>query len=130
MSLAICKLNDVDALGYLADVLTRVFNRHPSSQIDGLLPWTYIWALELRTWPENTAYDPHIPTSFRSARISTGVARQSSKTFQGPRQTGLWLGTGEASPRQHLKEPGMVMILHIARHKARADIAQIEMRKL
>jgi transposase len=36
-----CKLNDVDPLGYLADVLTRIVNDHPNSDIDQLLPWVY-----------------------------------------------------------------------------------------
>jgi len=37
-----CKLNHVEPLGYLADVLTRIVNGHLNSQIDDLLPWTYI----------------------------------------------------------------------------------------
>jgi transposase len=36
-----CKLNAVDPLGYLADVITRIVNGHPNSQIDELLPWAY-----------------------------------------------------------------------------------------
>jgi transposase len=36
-----CKLNDVDPLGYLTDVLARIVNHHPNSQIDDLLPWAY-----------------------------------------------------------------------------------------
>jgi transposase len=36
-----CKLNTVDPLAYLTDVLTRIANGHPGSQIDELLPWTY-----------------------------------------------------------------------------------------
>ena len=36
-----CKLNDVDPLGYLTDVLTRIVNGHPNSHIDQLLPWAY-----------------------------------------------------------------------------------------
>src|SRR6266404_3210435 len=36
-----CKLNDVDPLAYLTDVLTRIVNGHPNSDIDKLLPWTY-----------------------------------------------------------------------------------------
>jgi hypothetical protein len=42
------KLNGVEPLGYLADVLTRIVNGHPNSQIDDLLPWAYIEAPELR----------------------------------------------------------------------------------
>jgi transposase len=36
-----CKLNDVDPLSYLADVLTRIVNGHPNSEIDQLLPWAH-----------------------------------------------------------------------------------------
>lgn len=43
-----CKLNDVEPLGYLADVLTRILNGHPNSQIDDLLPWAYIRSPELK----------------------------------------------------------------------------------
>ena len=43
-----CKLNAVEPLGYLADVLTRIVNGHPNSQIDDLLPWAYIRAPALR----------------------------------------------------------------------------------
>jgi transposase len=35
------KLNAVDPHAYLADVLTRLINRHPASQIDQLMPWAY-----------------------------------------------------------------------------------------
>ncbi|MER8964039.1 transposase domain-containing protein, partial [Mesorhizobium sp. M0701] len=43
-----CKLNGVEPLGYLANVLTRIVNGHPNSQIDDLLPWAYIRAPELK----------------------------------------------------------------------------------
>ncbi|MER8377233.1 transposase domain-containing protein, partial [Mesorhizobium sp. M1406] len=43
-----CKLNEVEPLGYLADVLTRIVNGHPNSQIDDLLPWAYIANHELK----------------------------------------------------------------------------------
>jgi transposase len=36
-----CKLNNVDPLAYLTDVLTRIVNGHPNSEIDRLLPWAY-----------------------------------------------------------------------------------------
>jgi transposase len=37
-----CKLNDIDPLAYLTDVLTRIVNGHPNnSDIDLLLPWAY-----------------------------------------------------------------------------------------
>jgi transposase len=35
------KLNAVDPQAYLADVLTRLVNRHPASQVDQLMPWAY-----------------------------------------------------------------------------------------
>lgn len=43
-----CKLNDVEPLSYLADVITRIVNGHPNSQIDDLLPWAYIRPPELK----------------------------------------------------------------------------------
>ena len=39
-----CKLNTVDPQAYLADVLTRLVNRHPASQIDQLIPWAHAQA--------------------------------------------------------------------------------------
>lgn len=42
-----CKLNGVDPLGYLADVLTRIVG-HPNSQLNDLLPWGYIEPPELK----------------------------------------------------------------------------------
>jgi transposase len=36
-----CKLNAVDPQAYLADVLTRLVNRHSASRIDDLMPWAY-----------------------------------------------------------------------------------------
>jgi transposase len=36
-----CKLNAVDPQAYLADVLSRLVNRHPASGIDQLMPWAY-----------------------------------------------------------------------------------------
>jgi hypothetical protein len=36
-----CKLNAIDPQTYLADILTRLINRHPASQIDQLMPWAY-----------------------------------------------------------------------------------------
>lgn len=43
-----CKLNDFEPLGYPADVLARIVNGHPNSQIDELLPWAYIAAPGLK----------------------------------------------------------------------------------
>lgn len=37
-----CKMNGVDPQAYIADVLTRIVNRHPMSRIDELLPFAYI----------------------------------------------------------------------------------------
>jgi transposase len=36
-----CKLNAIDPLGYLTDVLTRIVNGHRNSDIDQLMPWAY-----------------------------------------------------------------------------------------
>jgi transposase len=41
-------LNDVEPLAYLSDVLTRIVNGHPNSQIDDLLPWAYAAKPELK----------------------------------------------------------------------------------
>lgn len=35
------KLDHVEPLGYLSNVLTRIVNGHSNSQIDDLLPWAY-----------------------------------------------------------------------------------------
>ncbi|TYK98332.1 IS66 family transposase, partial [Streptococcus pyogenes] len=35
------KLNSVDPYAYLADVITRIVEGHPQSQLDDLLPWAY-----------------------------------------------------------------------------------------
>ena len=35
------KLNDIDPLAYLNDVLARIANGHPNSEIEQLLPWAY-----------------------------------------------------------------------------------------
>ena len=37
-----CKLIGVEPHAYLADVITRIVNDHPNSQIDELLPWAYL----------------------------------------------------------------------------------------
>jgi transposase len=36
-----CKLNDIDPLGYLTDVVNRIANGHLDRDIDQLLPWAY-----------------------------------------------------------------------------------------
>jgi transposase len=36
-----CKLNTVDPLLYLRDVITKIVDGHPNSRIDELLPWGY-----------------------------------------------------------------------------------------
>lgn len=43
-----CKLNAVDPQSYLADIITRIVNGHPNSQINDLLPWAYAAAPDLR----------------------------------------------------------------------------------
>jgi hypothetical protein len=39
--LATAKLNDVEPFAYLKDVLDRMSNGHPMSQLDELLPWNW-----------------------------------------------------------------------------------------
>ncbi|MBP0652250.1 transposase domain-containing protein, partial [Mycobacterium tuberculosis] len=36
-----CKLNGIDPQAYLTDVINRIVDGHPQSQIDELLPWAY-----------------------------------------------------------------------------------------
>jgi len=36
-----CKLNAVDPLAWMTDVLTKLVNRWPASKIDNLMPWAY-----------------------------------------------------------------------------------------
>ena len=36
-----CELHDINPQGYLADILIRLANGHPSSDIDSLLPWNW-----------------------------------------------------------------------------------------
>ncbi len=36
-----CKLNGVDPAAYFNDVITRIVQGHPQSQIDQLMPWEY-----------------------------------------------------------------------------------------
>lgn len=35
------KLNGVEPMAYLTNVITKIVNGHPNSQIDELLPWSY-----------------------------------------------------------------------------------------
>jgi transposase len=37
-----CKLNKIDPLAWLTDVLTKLVNRWPASRIDELMPWAYV----------------------------------------------------------------------------------------
>ena len=43
-----CKLCGVEPHAYLADVIARIVNGHPHSQIDDLLPWAYPVAAALK----------------------------------------------------------------------------------
>lgn len=36
-----CKLNGIDPLAYLTDIITGIVNGHPNSQLDELMPWAY-----------------------------------------------------------------------------------------
>jgi hypothetical protein len=49
-----CKINGVDPLTDLTDVLTKIVNGHPNRDIDQLLPWAY--CTQPRQWPETGAY--------------------------------------------------------------------------
>jgi transposase len=40
--IATCKMNGVDPQAHLADVLTRIVDRHPMSRIYELLPFAYL----------------------------------------------------------------------------------------
>lgn len=42
------KLDDVDPLAHLWDILTRIVNGHPNTQIDEMLPSTYAAKPELK----------------------------------------------------------------------------------
>ena len=37
-----CKLNAVDPLAWLTDVLTKLVNLWPASRIEELMPWAYV----------------------------------------------------------------------------------------
>ena len=39
-----CKLNGVNPLAWLTDVLTKLVNRWPARRIDELMPWAYVKA--------------------------------------------------------------------------------------
>jgi transposase len=43
-----CKLTGVEPHAYLVDVITRIVNGHPNSQLDELLPWAYPAAPAIR----------------------------------------------------------------------------------
>jgi hypothetical protein len=43
-----CKLSGVEPNAYLADVITRIVNGRPNSQIDDLLPWAYAPAQDFK----------------------------------------------------------------------------------
>ena len=41
-----CKMNDVDPLAYLTDLLTRLVDGWPMNRIDELMPWTAASSLQ------------------------------------------------------------------------------------
>lgn len=43
-----CKLTGIEPHAYLVDVITRIVNGHPNSQLDELLPWAYPVAPAIR----------------------------------------------------------------------------------
>jgi len=42
------KLNGIEPIGYLSDILTKIVNGHPNSKIDELLPWAYAKNAQLK----------------------------------------------------------------------------------
>lgn len=64
-----CKLNGVEPLGYLADVLTRIVNGHPTarSTISSRGPTSALPSSG--PWPENIAYDSALPVSLGQALV-------------------------------------------------------------
>jgi len=64
-----CKLNGVEPLGYLADVLTRIVNGHPTarSTISSRGPTSALPSSG--PWPENIAYDSALPVSLGQAPV-------------------------------------------------------------
>jgi transposase len=44
-----CKLCGVEPHAYLTDIIARIVNGHPNSQIDDLLPWAYDAAPSLKS---------------------------------------------------------------------------------
>ena len=43
-----CKLNSIEPLHYLGDVIARIVDGHPNSRLDDLLPWAYAATPELK----------------------------------------------------------------------------------
>jgi hypothetical protein len=41
-----CKMNGIDPMAYLSDVLARIVARHPMARIDDLLPFAYLPAAD------------------------------------------------------------------------------------
>jgi hypothetical protein len=61
---------------YLADVLSRLVNRHPASQIDQLMPWAYANQVALKT--ALTARQDHA-TDFTRRNLASGPPSSSGR---------------------------------------------------
>ena len=58
-----CKLISVEPYAYLANVITRIVDRHPNSRLDELLRGPIPIRPISRPWPENDAYRAFASTS-------------------------------------------------------------------
>ena len=84
-----CKLNKVDPLTYLTDVLTRIVNGHQNSEIDQFLPWAY-HVKTSKLWPQNDAYASSAWRSRSSAASDTWPRRRPCRR--------IWPSNYTASP--------------------------------
>lgn len=46
-----CKLNGVDPMAYIADVLAKIVDGHLASKLDELMPWAYAQPVDLKDVP-------------------------------------------------------------------------------
>jgi hypothetical protein len=69
------KINDVNRPDYLTDVISRIVNGHPNSDIDSLSPWTYR-KQELKAVASDDAYVKRLPcTMHNEMDLRTTTAR-------------------------------------------------------
>jgi hypothetical protein len=75
-----CKLNDIDPLEYLADVLTRIVNVHPNSDMPGAKAFSRHDTKVFRITPTATLFDADYPQgtlfiNLHQAFTSTSLAQ-------------------------------------------------------